>query len=108
MIDKLLVATAPVEKALQIKLARDVDGATFWGALDEALVPRLKASGAGADGDAALAEFGNVFKNRSLQKGCVITLTWVQPSTLKVTICSSVFLLTFVIFRAVFILKNYM
>ena len=82
--DQLLAAADPVEKALQIKLARDVDGATFWGALDEALVPRLKASGAGADGDAALAAFGNVFKNRSLKKGFVITLTWVQPSTLKV------------------------
>lgn len=77
------LAEAPVEKALQIKLARDVDGATFWGALDEALVPRLKASGAGAEGDAALAAFGNVFKNRSLKKGFVITLTWVKPSTLK-------------------------
>lgn len=83
------LAQAPVEKALQIKLARDVDGATFWGALDEALVPRLTASGAGADGDAALAEFGNVFKNRSLQKGYVITLTWVQPSTLRIAVAES-------------------
>lgn len=73
-----------MEKALQIKLARDVDGATFWGALDEALVPRLKANGAGAEGDAALAALANVFKDRSLKKGFVITLTWVQPSTLKV------------------------
>ena len=74
-----------MEKAIQIKLVRDVDGATFWGALDEALVPRLKASdGAGAEGDAALAALGNVFKDRSLKKGFVITLTWVQPSTLKV------------------------
>ncbi|KAG0632340.1 hypothetical protein M758_1G320800 [Ceratodon purpureus] len=84
------LAEAPVEKAIQIKLVRDVDGATFWGALDEALVPRLKASdGAGAEGDAALAALGNVFKDRSLKKGFVITLTWVQPSTLKIAVAEN-------------------
>lgn len=65
-------------------LAREVDGATFWGALDEALVPRLKAASAGADGDAALAAFGKVFQGRSLKQGTVIILTWAQPSSLKV------------------------
>lgn len=83
----MVAPAAPVEKALQIVLARDVDGATFWGALDEALVPRLKAEGAGADGDKALAALGDVFRSRSLKKGFVITLTWVQPTSLKVVIC---------------------
>lgn len=83
------LAEAPVEKALQIVLARDVDGATFWGALDEALVPRLKAGGAGADGDKALAALGDVFRSRSLKKGFVITFTWVQPTSLKIALSES-------------------
>jgi hypothetical protein len=65
-------------------LARDVDGATFWGALDEALVPRLKAADNGVHGEAALADFGKVFQGRALKQGTRIILAWVQPSNLKV------------------------
>jgi hypothetical protein len=75
---------APFEKALEIVLARDVDGATFWGALDEALVPRLKAADNGVHGEAALADFGKVFQGRALKQGTRIILAWVQPSNLKV------------------------
>ncbi len=75
---------APFEKALEIVLARDVDGATFWGALDEALVPQLKAADNGVHGEAALADFGKVFQGRALKQGTRIILAWVQPSNLKV------------------------
>lgn len=76
----------PVEKSLRIVLARDIEGAQFWGALDEALAPRLKAAGAGAAGEQALNSFGDVFKNRPLKEKTVISLTWTQPSTLHISI----------------------
>ncbi|MCO5579923.1 hypothetical protein L7F22_033790 [Adiantum nelumboides] len=49
-----------MEKAIKIVLVRDVDGATFWAALDEAVAPRLKAANAGAAGQEALDAFGEV------------------------------------------------
>ncbi|KAG6547343.1 hypothetical protein Mapa_011280 [Marchantia paleacea] len=76
----------PVEKSLRIVLARDIEGAQFWGALGEALAPRLKAAGAGAAGEQALNSFGDVFKNRALKERTVILLTWTQPSTLHISI----------------------
>ncbi|KAG6544006.1 hypothetical protein Mapa_014529 [Marchantia paleacea] len=76
----------PVEKSLRIVLARDIEGAQFWGALGEALAPRLKAAGAGAAGEQALNSFGDVFKNRPLKDKTVIFLTWTQPSTLHISI----------------------
>ncbi|CAM6034601.1 unnamed protein product [Sphagnum compactum] len=84
-----VLAEAPFEKALEIVLARDVDGATFWGALDEALVPRLKAADNGVHGEAALADFGKVFQGRALKQGTRIILAWVQPSNLKIAIAAS-------------------
>ncbi|KAL2607974.1 hypothetical protein R1flu_026547 [Riccia fluitans] len=82
---KALVA-APVEKSLRIVLARDIEGGQFWGALDEALTPRLKSAGAGEAGEKALAAFGDVFKKRPLKDRTVIYLTWTQPSTLHVSV----------------------
>lgn len=76
----------PVEKSIRIVLARDVEGAQFWGALGDALAPRLKALGAGAAGEQALNTFGDVFKNRPLKDKTVVFLTWTQPSTLHVSI----------------------
>ncbi|KAG6548003.1 hypothetical protein Mapa_010437 [Marchantia paleacea] len=76
----------PFEKSLRIVLARDVDGATFWGALGETLAPRLKAAGAGAAGEQALNSLGDVFKNRPLKDKTVVFLTWTQPSTLHISI----------------------
>lgn len=80
------VAEAPVEKGIKIVLVRDVDGATFWGALDEAVAPRLKVANAGAAGQEALDAFGEVFRGRSLKQGTSIYLTWVQPSKLQVAV----------------------
>lgn len=77
---------APVEKAVRIVLARDVED-KFWGALEEALTPRLKK--AGPAGQQAIASLGSVFKDRSLKDGTTIVFTWVQPSTLKVSITPS-------------------
>ena len=77
---------APVQKALQIVLVRDITGAQFWGALSESLQPRLKAAKAGEAGDKVLAELGQVFQSRPLTNGMCITLNWIHPSTLQVTI----------------------
>eukprot|EP00250_Pteridium_aquilinum_P026473 c33062_g1_i1 orf=494-1318(-) len=80
------VAEAPVEKAIKIVLVRDVDGATFWGALDEAVAPRLRTANAGPAGQEALDAFGEVFRGRSLKQGTSIYLAWVQPFKLQVAV----------------------
>lgn len=80
------IAAATVEKAVKIVLVMDVDGATFWAALNEAVAPRLKAANAGAAGQEALDAFGEVFKGRSLKQGTSIYLTWVQPFKLQVAV----------------------
>lgn len=83
------VLAAPVPKALQIVLVRDITGAQFWGALSESLLPRLKAAKAGEAGDKALAELGKVFQTRPLTTGMSITLNWIHPSTLQVAVAST-------------------
>eukprot|EP00270_Netrium_digitus_P006199 TRINITY_DN184_c1_g1_i2.p1 TRINITY_DN184_c1_g1~~TRINITY_DN184_c1_g1_i2.p1 ORF type:complete len:285 (+),score=87.01 TRINITY_DN184_c1_g1_i2:166-1020(+) len=81
------IAQAPVEKAVVIVLARNVDGKTFVSALEEELQPRLTAAGlAEEERKKLLEEFGANFQNRPLKKLTRISLTWVQPTTLKVSI----------------------
>lgn len=80
------VFEAPVEKSLQIVLVRDIDGETFWGALDEALSPRLKTKGAAEQ--KALEIFRETFQGRSLKRGTTIYLNWLKPSILLVSISS--------------------
>lgn len=71
-----------MEKSLQIALVRDVDGKTFWDALDEAVSPRVKAP---TDVDKlALSTFRNIFQALSLKKGTLILLTWLEPSQMLV------------------------
>ncbi|RWR96137.1 fatty-acid-binding protein 3, chloroplastic [Cinnamomum micranthum f. kanehirae] len=77
---------APVEKSLQIVLVRDVDGKTFWGALDDAISPRIK-SPIPVD-ESALSTFRITFQGRPLKQGTVILLTWVEPSKMLVSISS--------------------
>ncbi|CAI0440839.1 unnamed protein product [Linum tenue] len=72
------------EKALRIVLVRDVDGKTFWDALDEAISPRIKAP---AEADKpALAKLRATFENRPLNKGTVLFLTWLGPSKMHVCV----------------------
>lgn len=78
-----LSCAAPVEKSLQIVLVRDVDGKTFWGALDDAISPRIK-SPIPVD-ESALSTFRITFQGRPLKKGTVILLTWVEPSKMLVS-----------------------
>lgn len=80
---------APVTKSILITLARDIDGAQLWAALDEALVPRLKAAGAGRDGDTAVAAFARVFQGRPFKQGTTFLLNWSQPAMLEVSISGS-------------------
>nr|CAN75399.1 hypothetical protein VITISV_004495 [Vitis vinifera] len=76
----------PLEKSLQIVLVRDVDGKTFWDALDEAISPRIKAPS--PVDVSALSTFRSIFQGRSLRKGTFIFLTWMEPSKMLVCISS--------------------
>ncbi|KAF8408923.1 hypothetical protein HHK36_004999 [Tetracentron sinense] len=75
----------PLEKSLQIVLVRDVDGKTFWDALDDAVSPRIKAP-TSVD-ESALSTFRTIFQGRALKKGTFIFLTWLDPS--KMLVCIS-------------------
>ncbi|KAA0064310.1 fatty-acid-binding protein 3 [Cucumis melo var. makuwa] len=72
------------EKSLQIVLVRDVDGKTFWDALDDAISPRIKAPTPGDE--SALSTFRSIFEGRSLKKGTFIFLTWLEPPKMLVSI----------------------
>lgn len=74
------------EKSLQIVLVRDVDGKTFWDALDEAISPRIKSPS--PDDKTALSTFQGIFQNRPLNKASVILLTWINPSKMLVSVSS--------------------
>lgn len=76
----------PLEKSLQIVLVRDVDGKTFWDALDEAISPRIKAPS--PVDESALSTFRGIFQGRSLNKGTFIFLTWPEPSKMLVAVSS--------------------
>ncbi|KAI4323105.1 hypothetical protein L6164_022737 [Bauhinia variegata] len=78
---------SPSEKSLQIILVRDVDGKTFWDALDDAISPRIKAPT--AVDKTALSTFRSVFQDRPLKKGTLIFLTWLDASKLLVSVSSN-------------------
>lgn len=77
---------APLEKSLQIVLVRDVDGKTFWDALDEAISPRIK-SPTPVD-TSALSTFRTLFQGRRLNKGTIIFLTWLDSTRMLVSVSS--------------------
>ncbi|KAF8024383.1 hypothetical protein BT93_F1539 [Corymbia citriodora subsp. variegata] len=77
---------APLEKSLQIVLVRDVDGKTFWDALDDAISPRIK-SLTPID-QSALSTFRSIFQGRPLKKGTSIFLTWLDSSKMQVSVSS--------------------
>ncbi|XP_075669210.1 fatty-acid-binding protein 3, chloroplastic isoform X1 [Castanea sativa] len=76
---------SPLEKSLQIVLVRDVDGKTFWDAIDDAISPRIKAPT--SIDESALSTFRSIFQGRPLKKGTFIFLTWLEPS--KMLVCVS-------------------
>ncbi|KAK3009351.1 hypothetical protein RJ639_013087 [Escallonia herrerae] len=80
-----LLGTAPLEKSLDIVLVRDVDGKTFWDALDDAVSPRIK-SPTPVD-ESALSTFRSIFQGRPLKKRTSIFLTWLDPT--KMLVCVS-------------------
>ncbi|CAL9108333.1 unnamed protein product [Musa acuminata var. zebrina] len=80
---------APLEKSLNIMLVRDVDGKTFWTALDDVISPRIKKPT--ADDESTLSTFRNTFQGRDLKRGTMIFLTWVEPSKMLISISSSGF-----------------
>lgn len=69
---------------MQIVLVRDVDGKTFWDALDEAISPRIKAP-TPVD-ESALSTFRGIFQGQPLNKGTSIFLTWPHPSKMLVSV----------------------
>ncbi|KAL2502415.1 Fatty-acid-binding protein 3 [Forsythia ovata] len=76
------LSAAPLEKSLHIILVRNVDGKTFWDALDEAVSPRIK-SPTPVD-KRALSTFSSIFQGRALKKGTSIFLTWLDPTKMLV------------------------
>ncbi|KAK0602384.1 hypothetical protein LWI29_032767 [Acer saccharum] len=78
---------APLDKSLQIVLVRDVDGKTFWDALDDAISPRMKTLT--PIDQSALSTFRSIFQERPLKKGTFIFLTWLDPSKMQVCISSN-------------------
>ncbi|XP_019454708.1 PREDICTED: fatty-acid-binding protein 3, chloroplastic isoform X1 [Lupinus angustifolius] len=77
-----------LEKSLQIILVRDVDGKTFWGALNDAISPRIAKPTTVEE--TALSTLSRTFLSKPLKKGTFIFLTWVDPSKLLVSISSNV------------------
>ncbi|KAM1874251.1 hypothetical protein ACFX13_007998 [Malus domestica] len=77
---------SPSEKSIQIVLVRDVDGKTFWDALNDAISPRIK-SPTPVD-ESALSTFRSIFQGQPLKKGTFIFLTWPDPSKMLVSISS--------------------
>lgn len=84
LISELLLITAPLEKSFQIILVRDLDGKTFWDALDDAISPRIKAPT--SIDESALSTFRSIFQGRPLKKGTFIFLTWLDPSKMLVSL----------------------
>lgn len=84
MLTLIFWIAVPLEKSLQIVLVRDVDGKTFWDALDEAISPRIKAPS--PVDVSALSTFRSIFQGRSLRKGTFIFLTWMEPSKMLVSV----------------------
>ncbi|KAH9619734.1 hypothetical protein KSS87_019615 [Heliosperma pusillum] len=76
-----------LENSLRIELVRDVDGKTFWDALDEAVSPRVAAP-TSVD-ESALSTFRSIFQGRSLKKGTLILLTWLEPSKMLVSVSTA-------------------
>lgn len=79
----IFLSAATMVKTLQIVLVRDVDGKTFWGALDDAISPRIKSPT--PDDESALSTFRSIFQGRSLKKGTFIFLTWFDPTKMLVS-----------------------
>lgn len=63
-------------------LVRDVDGKTFWNALNDVVSPRIKEPTPGDE--SALSTFRNTFQGRDLKQGTLILLTWIEPSKMLV------------------------
>ncbi|KAJ8532288.1 hypothetical protein K7X08_012211 [Anisodus acutangulus] len=79
-----VIFEANLEKSLRIVLVRDIDGKTFWDALDEAISPRIKSPT--ADDKSALSTFRGVFQGKPLEKETSIFLTWIDPTKLLVSL----------------------
>lgn len=73
-----------MEKSLQIVLVRDVDGKTFWDALNDAISPQIKTPTSGDN--SALSTFRSTFERRPLKKGTLVFLTWPDTSKMLVSI----------------------
>nr|APM86428.1 chalcone isomerase 4 [Freesia hybrid cultivar] len=80
---------APLEKSLQITLVRDVDGKTFWDALNDVISSRIKELT--AVDESALSTFRDTFQGRDLKQGTVIFLAWIDASKMLLSISSDGF-----------------
>ncbi|KAK1385930.1 Chalcone-flavonone isomerase family protein [Heracleum sosnowskyi] len=79
-----MFTSVPLGKSLKIVLVRDVDGKTFWDALDDAITPRIKSLT--TIDESALSTFRSTFEKRALKKGTFIFLTWLNPTKMLVSV----------------------
>ena len=70
-------------KALRIDLVRDVEGATFYEALEAAMGARVRLVGEGA----SLTAFSSFFGGRRLAKGTAIMMMWRPDGRVEVATC---------------------
>ena len=80
------LADGAFAKALRVDLVRDVDGATFYSALEEALAPKLRLMG--GEAAAALKKFEEFFSARKLTMGTSLALLQRVDGGLDVAVCA--------------------
>ncbi len=78
------LADGAFAKALRIDLVRDVEGATFYDALEAAMGARVRLVGEGA----SLAAFSDFFGGRKLTKGTAIMMLWRPDGRVEVATCA--------------------
>lgn len=80
----LALTDGAFNKLLQIQLVRKVEGEQFFGAIEEALTPRLSVTGEMS----TLNKFKQFFHGKSLEKGTNVLLLWKTEGSLEVLVKS--------------------
>lgn len=76
----LALTDGAFDKLIQVQLVRKIEGEQFFGAIEEALTPRLSVTGE----IGTLNKFKQFFDGKSLEKGSNILLLWKKEGVLEV------------------------
>lgn len=76
----LALTDGAFNKLIQVQLVRKIEGEQFFGAIEEALTPRLSVTGE----IGTLNKFKQFFEGKSLEKGSDILLLWKKEGVLEV------------------------